>query len=130
MMCMLLLLCGGFFFFKQKTAYEMRISDWSSDVCSSDLAALTGVGIAGKTPRRWVAFSMLGFLKINQTRRVQLAKLRRRSLSASQISAAMKMNKQIGRASCRARVCQYVSIWVGDVSIQKKKQKETHTRSL
>src|SRR3546814_19543295 len=28
-----------FFFFKQKTAYEVRISDWSSDVCSSDLAA-------------------------------------------------------------------------------------------
>src|SRR3546814_8331499 len=28
----------GIFFFKQKTAYEMRISDWSSDVCSSDLA--------------------------------------------------------------------------------------------
>src|SRR3546814_2261299 len=28
------------FFFKQKTAYEMRISDWSSDVCSSDLAAV------------------------------------------------------------------------------------------
>src|SRR3546814_8103264 len=32
-----------FFFFKQKTAYEMRISDWSSDVCSSDLhVAATG----------------------------------------------------------------------------------------
>src|SRR3546814_8879739 len=30
-------LCVFFFFFKQKTAYEMRISDWSSDVCSSDL---------------------------------------------------------------------------------------------
>src|SRR3546814_2870640 len=29
-----------FFFFKQKTAYEMRISDWSSDVCSSDLRRL------------------------------------------------------------------------------------------
>src|SRR3546814_4399022 len=29
------------FFFKQKTAYEMRISDWSSDVCSSDLATAT-----------------------------------------------------------------------------------------
>src|SRR3546814_15242184 len=29
----------SFFFFKQKTAYEMRISDWSSDVCSSDLLA-------------------------------------------------------------------------------------------
>src|SRR3546814_1874986 len=32
-----------FFFFKQKTAYEMRISDWSSDVCSSDLAAHAGI---------------------------------------------------------------------------------------
>src|SRR3546814_9191209 len=31
-----------FFFFKQKTAYEMRISDWSSDVCSSDLLRVTG----------------------------------------------------------------------------------------
>src|SRR3546814_8479267 len=30
-------ICVLFFFFKQKTAYEMRISDWSSDVCSSDL---------------------------------------------------------------------------------------------
>src|SRR3546814_2500198 len=30
-----------FFFFKQKTAYEIRISDWSSDVCSSDLGATT-----------------------------------------------------------------------------------------
>src|SRR3546814_4462417 len=33
--------CFCFFVFKQKTAYEMRISDWSSDVCSSDLAAGT-----------------------------------------------------------------------------------------
>src|SRR3546814_7628009 len=32
-----MLSCCFFFFFKQKTAYEMRISDWSSDVCSSDL---------------------------------------------------------------------------------------------
>src|SRR3546814_17902343 len=32
-------MCTSFFFFKQKTAYEMRISDWSSDVCSSDLLA-------------------------------------------------------------------------------------------
>src|SRR3546814_1528667 len=35
-----------FFFFKQKTAYEMRISDWSSDVCSSDL-----IEVDGKTKR-------------------------------------------------------------------------------
>src|SRR3546814_2523774 len=33
--------CWYFFFFKQKTAYEMRISDWSSDVCSSDLYDVT-----------------------------------------------------------------------------------------
>src|SRR3546814_1433827 len=32
--------CNIFFFFKQKTAYEMRISDWISDVCSSDLQRL------------------------------------------------------------------------------------------
>src|SRR3546814_18200753 len=37
--CMLILCFLSFFFFKQKTAYEMRISDWSSDVCSSDLPA-------------------------------------------------------------------------------------------
>src|SRR3546814_6723488 len=40
-----------FFFFKQKTAYEMRISDWSSDVCSSDLdrQALCA-GLFGRQP--------------------------------------------------------------------------------
>src|SRR3546814_19593751 len=36
-----------FFFFKQKTAYEMRISDWSSDVCSSDLTATANTSISG-----------------------------------------------------------------------------------
>src|SRR3546814_14561574 len=48
------------FFFKQKTAYEMRISDWSSDVCSSDLRRCgKGVGDAGECAaadplyRRW-----------------------------------------------------------------------------
>src|SRR3546814_10099574 len=39
---MCLFFCFCVFFFKQKTAYEMRISDWSSDVCSSDL---NGIGI-------------------------------------------------------------------------------------
>src|SRR3546814_6798882 len=49
--------CVIFFFFKQKTAYELRISDWSSDVCSSDLwwatppAATIGRG-ASATPWR------------------------------------------------------------------------------
>src|SRR3546814_5375466 len=36
-----------FFFFKQKTAYEVRISDWSSDVCSSDLELLVEARIVG-----------------------------------------------------------------------------------
>src|SRR3546814_3655503 len=38
--------CIHFFFFKQKTAYEMRISDWSSDVCSSDLLDAEGLVIS------------------------------------------------------------------------------------
>src|SRR3546814_9554340 len=37
MYCLLSLCLSFVFFFKQKTAYELRISDWSSDVCSSDL---------------------------------------------------------------------------------------------
>src|SRR3546814_5911311 len=36
----------GMFVFKQKTAYEMRISDWSSDVCSSDLGAIISIVLA------------------------------------------------------------------------------------
>src|SRR3546814_3736765 len=61
LMCVL---CGliFFFFFKQKTAYELRISDWSSDVCSSDLAGgdVPTIGRPGDLdlgghhlPRRW-----------------------------------------------------------------------------
>src|SRR3546814_10012303 len=39
-----------FFFFKQKTAYEMRISDWSSDVCSSDLPVDEIIRLTGLPP--------------------------------------------------------------------------------
>src|SRR3546814_2322350 len=45
MLSLCLVLFVIFFFFKQKTAYEMRISDWSSDVCSSDLGDLTIKGV-------------------------------------------------------------------------------------
>src|SRR3546814_10544115 len=58
--------CCCLFFFKQKTAYEMRISDWSSDVCSSDLdgqdrtafadAAVVGIGGAAQAGENAVAF--------------------------------------------------------------------------
>src|SRR3546814_10013694 len=42
--CVYILLLFVFLFFKQKTAYEMRISDWSSDVCSSDLTKSASLG--------------------------------------------------------------------------------------
>src|SRR3546814_5133779 len=48
------------FFFKQKTAYEMRISDWSSDVCSSDLAeASAWLSRAWAADRLWPCRSMV-----------------------------------------------------------------------
>src|SRR3546814_12770815 len=48
-----------FFFFKQKTAYEMRISDWSSDVCSSDLPVMFYNGATADARWRigWISFS-------------------------------------------------------------------------
>src|SRR3546814_14334171 len=49
-----------FFFFKQKTAYEMRISDWSSDVCSSDLPRVIG-WIAEDEHRIWQGFGRTFF---------------------------------------------------------------------
>src|SRR3546814_8172395 len=75
--CLAVDLCVRFvFFFKQKTAYERRISDWSSDVCSSDLARLD-VGVKGKnfwvTPKdleRAPVWSMEGFTDRSEERRV------------------------------------------------------------
>src|SRR3546814_23535 len=57
------LCCFFFFFFKQKTADEMRISDWSSDVCSSDLQVILvrALALAGDTRRGSTAF--LRYLK-------------------------------------------------------------------
>src|SRR3546814_2236032 len=45
-------ICCFFFFYKQKTAYEMRISDWSSDVCSSDLRIEAGAAVLVDRDRR------------------------------------------------------------------------------
>src|SRR3546814_1822989 len=51
-----------FFFFKQKTAYEMRISDWSSDVCSSDLVLAGAVlALAGEALFGSRALATAGF---------------------------------------------------------------------
>src|SRR3546814_15530193 len=66
-----------FFFFKQKTAYEMRISDWSSDVCSSDLqmgALLTkhdGSGSSTAAGNERIAFQQ----RVEDKYRQQLAQL-------------------------------------------------------
>src|SRR3546814_11061893 len=49
MFCVCYVVFCLFVFFKQKTAYEMRISDWSSDVCSSDLNAVgRDIGVVGR----------------------------------------------------------------------------------
>src|SRR3546814_5422849 len=96
--------CFVFFFFKQKTAYEMRISDWSSDVCSSDLETVFGE----EEPARGDAVGLRAFgqhadvaarAKAATLAVIDHDRLHRRLLPPRQ---------QIGRASCRERVCQYV----------------------
>src|SRR3546814_3140962 len=97
-------------FCKQKTAYELRISDWSSDVCSSDLAAeklrsgirrLGGdrgqhlVDVAGTTVKG-VVYGVMG------------TAFAQGSLAAFGFWIAEVPGAQIGRASCRERVCPYV----------------------
>src|SRR3546814_6221573 len=53
-----------FFFCKQKTAYEMRISDWSSDVCSSDLKITTGQIYWGAVPFVFIQILMVALVLI------------------------------------------------------------------
>src|SRR3546814_8898690 len=58
------LYCLLFFFFKQKTAYEMRISDWSSDVCSSDLGGIGGViDLRTRKPLDFDGFELSGSVR-------------------------------------------------------------------
>src|SRR3546814_6122086 len=66
--------CVGFFF-KQKTAYEMRISDWSSDVCSSDLekAALEQCDVVFFATPHGVAMSQAQHLLEHNVRIIDLA---------------------------------------------------------
>src|SRR3546814_3057003 len=86
------------FFFKQKTAYEMRISDWSSDVCSSDLlpgASYADQGILFGDGFYTSAQNYLGAVGIP-------------SAPNYLAIAGVATQAEIGRASCRERVCQYV----------------------
>src|SRR3546814_20675161 len=57
-----------FFFFKQKTAYEMRISDWSSDVCSSDLALISAIDRALHLCAQTLQFTREGPAQLNLQR--------------------------------------------------------------
>src|SRR3546814_5070424 len=87
----------SFFFFKQKTAYDMRISDWSSDVCSSDLAeecpadACPDTRTGGQRPQGQFPRSLGTYRHGDE-----------------QESDPECSYRQIGRASCRESVCQYV----------------------
>src|SRR3546814_3673824 len=93
-----ILLSCVFFFFKQKTAYEMRISDWSSDVCSSDLLVRDFQSVIGREARA----QML-------TRTGRLPDLLVAAIGCgSNAIGLFHPFLEIGRASCRERVCQYV----------------------
>src|SRR3546814_2349678 len=98
-----------FFFFKQKTAYEMRISDWSSDVCSSDL----GYTLAQYSPDT-AAIDIYSLYPDNSLTRnhTQLTwqggDWRLQLPDTPTTNLVAEVTAQIGRASCRERVCQYV----------------------
>src|SRR3546814_1304504 len=109
-----------FFFFKQKTAYEMRISDWSSDVCSSDLhAAFLIADIARRRadqPRNRVLLHEFahvdahhGAVIVEQEFGQRLGQFGLADARRSQEQeTAERAIWEIGRASGRERVCQYV----------------------
>src|SRR3546814_1058910 len=88
------------FFFKQKTAYEMRISDWSSDVCSSDLM-LNG----NMAPEEIIKSVKKGLYAVNFGGGQVDITSGKFVFSAAE---AWMIEDEIGRASCRERVCQYV----------------------
>src|SRR3546814_9434423 len=99
-----------FVVFKQKTAYEMRISDWSSDVCSSDLRDIVREGAQPEdVTEEMVARHLYGppdvppidlLIRTSGERRISNFMLWRAAYS--------ELKFEIGRASCRERVCQYV----------------------
>src|SRR3546814_5520079 len=100
------MLSSGFFFFKQKTAYEMRISDWSSDVCSSDLHEQEGFAAIEEmaaAPARQRAVEPVARQPLGDDAAVD-----GNHIAGCADDVATRRRDEIGRASCRERVCQYV----------------------
>src|SRR3546814_3088085 len=106
-----------FFFFKQKTAYEMRISDWSSDVCSSDLsldAIFLDEGFGTLDPEALdVVASAIEELGASGRMVGIVSHVR-------ELAERVPVRFEIGRASCREGVCQYG--WISVVAVSLKKQ--------
>src|SRR3546814_1109502 len=103
-----------FLFFKQKTAYEMRISDWSSDVCSSDLigAFIAVIATCGMIapPLNVPAMSISDGVNMPYAgfgMPLLVLSLPPAAFVVA-LSALRLRGRAIGRASCRERVCQYV----------------------
>src|SRR3546814_9641390 len=106
------------FLFKQKTAYEMRISDWSSDVCSSDLADqdLRRVlvldpaepYVRGRLPHGEGGGRLAFHHPLRHRRLLQQAVQRNHVAAIAGVRMMNRAGDEIGRASCRARVGQYV----------------------
>src|SRR3546814_17423421 len=89
----------------------MRISDWSSDVCSSDLAGLAAGPLQDRLARSAQALDARWQQWFDQP------------LELPEARELVNDTRKNGRASCRERVCQYVSISVVAVSVKKKKKK-------
>src|SRR3546814_1536178 len=107
-----------FFFFKQKTAYEIRMSDWSSDVCSSDLLAFEQAEAASRRCPR-IRLHLLRRAQADGEGGGQGRGLRQPGELPHGRAGALRLQiperaiqrvarRQLGRASCRERVCQYV----------------------
>src|SRR3546814_13430635 len=88
----------------------MRISDWSSDVCSSDLEAQRG----GDCFRQQLRGQ--GAREFHEPHAVVVL----RQPSRRDLEGEARLADELGRASCRERVCQYVSLSVVAVSLTKK----------
>src|SRR3546814_8711809 len=96
--------CFSFCFVKQKTAYEMRISDWSSDVCSSDLLASTA-----KSNAAYAAFNAARRdVEQHGSQPVPMHIRNAPTRLMKQLGHGKGYQYEIGRASCRERLCQYV----------------------